>query len=466
MNQGSPLNTRSRSTIQDHSYRIPGVMLSLCSSVLAVGGISFAIFSWHGLAWLLFSIVVGLFGMRMFVLYLGETQPSEKMLVTAQTPWVRSMAAGDVQQSPFPPVQPRVPQNVPSSVSTAAAIIPQQLNPTNYRQQALSPGMYGGYNPQIATTIAMNVPVDEDPLFQLEKPVPGTRCFILPKEGGLIFECQDRYALNAKRGRYAIADGVEGSFVPTPWARILSKNFVERSVDFESEEEFKRWLVICSHLWHMWMEQRWVPTMQALRARHGDKPGDWSDDIRQGAEATLIGCSVMPGSPVRKTSPAIRVFAIGDGEFFLFRLHPENGWILVQCFPYTESYQFGSHPNTLMTLPREDLLQEAWAHFQKISINALAGDRIILASSIIARWLLRQVEQHTDLWVPFLNIIDPLAPIHPTDAGMLDQSALYTASAMGRAGRNEKEFEYYMRQELQAGRIEDDDLTVLSIVVQ
>ena len=435
------LNTHQRVTIKDRPYRTPGVVLSLCSIVLALGGIYFAIFSWHGAAWLLFSIVVGLLGTRLFVLWLGANLSSEKILktpVTAQSPWVRSITAGDTQQQILHPgpLQELHPRNIPSPVSTPTAVISQLLNPINYRPQGLSPTIYGDYSAQIATTIAMNVPIDEDPLYQLEESVPGTRCFILPKTGGLMFECQDRYALNAKRGRYAVADGTAGSFVPTPWARILTKNFVERGGDFASEEEFKSWLVTCSQQWHMWMKQRWVPTMQALRARNGDKPGDWSNNIYQGAEATLIGCSIMPGNPMRKKLPAIQVFAIGDSEFFLFRPHPEYGWILVKCFPYTELHQFGSHPNTLMTLPQEDLLYGAWAHFQKISINALAGDRIILASSTIARWLLRQVEQHTDLWVPFLNVSDP------------------------------KDFEYGMRQELYAGRIEDDDLTVVSITVQ
>ena len=414
-------------------------MLSLCSVALATGGIFFALFSWHGPASLLFSIVVGLFGTRMFVLWLGATRPSEKILVTARTPWVRSTPAGGAWQQPLSvPVQPQglQPHDIPSPAPTMTAIITQPPYPPGYTQQTTSPGMYSGYNPQIAATIAMNVPIDEDPLFQLDEPVPGTRCFILPKEGELMFECQDRYALNAKRGRYTVADGLAASFVPGPWARIICKNFVEHSGDFASEEEFKSWLIACSQQWHMWMEQRWVPTMNSLRARSGDEAGDWSNDIYQGAEATLIGCSVMPGTPVRKTTPVIRVFAMGDSEFFLFRPHPENGWMLVKCFPYTESHQFGSHLNTVTTLQRTDLLERAWALHLTTSINAWSGDRIILASGTIAQWLLRQVEQDTGLWVPFLNIIDP------------------------------KEFEYRMREEQHAGRIEDDDLTVLSIAVQ
>lgn len=431
-------NTREQAHTTVRSYRIPGVILSLCSSILALAGIFYALFPWHGPLSLLFSIVVGLFGTRMFVLWLGATRPATKKLVTEGKPWARSITADATQQLPL--TQPGPPQglyrhDISSPASTMTALIPQSLYSGDYVLQTTLPGMYDD-NPQVATTIAMNVPIDKDPLFQLDEPVPGTRCFILPREGKLMFECQDRFALNAKRRRYAVANGTADSFVPAPWARLLCKNFVERSGDFASEEEFIGWLVACSQQWHRWMVQRWVTTMNVLRTRIGDKPGDWSNDIRQGAEATLIGCSIMPGSPLRKTTPAIQVFAIGDSEFFLFRPHPENGWMLMKCFPYTEPYQLGSHLRTVTTSVREDMLKGAWTHHQKTSINALAGDRIILATGTIARWLLWQIEQNTGRWVPFLNITHP------------------------------KVFEQYMREEQHAGRIEDEDLTMLSIVVQ
>jgi hypothetical protein len=431
-------STQGRAHTMNRSYRIPGVILSLCSSILALGGIFYALFSWHGPVSLLFSIVVGLFGTRMFVLWLGATRPTTKKLVTEGKPWMRSITAGDAQQLPL--IQPGLPQAlyphaISSPASTTTAPAPQAPYSGDYALQTTFPGIYDE-NPQVATAIAMNVPIDKDPLFQLDEPVPGTQCFILPREGKLMSECQDRFALNSKRSRYAVADGKAGSFVPAPWARILCKNFVERSGDFASEEEFTGWLVACSQQWHRWMVQRWVPTMNVLRARSGDKPGDWSNDIRQGAEAALIGCSIVPGSPVRKTTPAIRVFAIGDSEFFLFRPHPANGWTLMKCFPYIASHQSGTHPYTVTTSVREDMLKGAWTHHQKISINALTGDRIILATGTIARWLLRQIEQNTGHWVPFLNITDP------------------------------EVFAQYLRQEQQAGRIEDEDLTMLSIAVQ
>lgn len=431
-----PQKAGASSTI---SLRLPGVILSLCSMILAISGIFFAIFSWHGTVSLLFSIVVGLFGTRMFVLWLGANQTGEKNLATARTPWVRSIPASDTwQMSIHAPGRQRgpYPHSIASPAPAMTAIVPQSPYPLDHVQQIASPGIATGYNPYIAATIAVNVPIDEDPMFQVGKPVPGTQCFILPKEGESMFECRDRYALNAKLSRYAVASGVAGSFVPGPWAHIICKNFVERGENFANEEEFKSWLVACSQQWHMWMEQRWVPTMNVLRARDGDNLGDWSEEILQGAQTTLIGCSVLPGSPVRKTKPTIRVFAIGDSEFFLFRPQPENGWTLVKCFPYTGSHQFGSHPNTLMTLPQPDLLERAWVLHQTTSVNTLPGDRIILASAPIAQWLLRQVEQNTGIWVPFLNIIDP------------------------------KEFESRMRHELHAGRIQDDDLTVLSIAVR
>jgi len=74
----------------------------------------------------------------------------------------------------------------------------------------------------------------------------------------------------------------------------------------------------------------------ALRERSGDRHGNWSDDIRQGAQTTLIGCSLLSYAEQQNTSNVVSVFAIGDGEFFLFSPNTKDGWDLVETFPYTD----------------------------------------------------------------------------------------------------------------------------------
>jgi len=85
---------------------------------------------------------------------------------------------------------------------------------------------------------------------------------------------------------------------------------------------------------------------------------------------------------------------------------------------------------------RADLLERAWIQRRTKRFNVFTGDIIVLASDTLAKWLLTQVQQQTDRWMPLLTGI---------------------ASA---------EFEQRIRQEFHQGRIEDDDLTMLVIPVQ
>ncbi len=255
------------------------------------------------------------------------------------------------------------------------------------------------------------VPIEQDPLFQLDRPAANTRCFLLPKEGEPLVECQDRYALDAQHSCYAVADGVAGSFVPGPWARIVAQRFVERAGAFTDQQDFRQWLSACSTEWHEWIDKRWVPTINALRQRNGDGPANWSEEIRKGAQTTLIACTLLPemgGSyAAYAASTLVNIFAIGDSEFFLFRANMQGGWQLEQAFPFTHPAEFGTRPDTLVTSQRDDLLAWAWTHAKTTMVSAFPGDLLVLATDTLAKWLLTQVQQqNTDRWVPLLSIQD------------------------------------------------------------
>lgn len=293
-----------------------------------------------------------------------------------------------------------------------------------------------GPDEQSFATTTSYVPIEEDQLFALDAPVNNVRCFILSKEGEQLVECQDRYALNAGRNCYAVADGVSGSFVAGPWARIIAKNFVAHGAQFAGEDEFKQWLEATSQEWLQWIENRWVPTMNAIRGRAGERPGDWSSHIRQGSQTTLIGCSLTQPSPLRRTNGVARVFAVGDSEFFLFRPARTGEWHLVAAFPYKEPHEFGSHPDTLITIARPDLLERTWTSAKTADYPVFAGDCLVLTSDTLAKWLLGQIGQHSDLWQPFLSLTDP------------------------------RDFERRVREEVHSGRMEEDDMTMLVIPIR
>src|SRR2546421_979834 len=431
--------------------RVLGALLSLTSMILA----AVSIFFHQSTLGLMISVVVALFGLRVFILWLGTGAPSVTLAsrpIDPTPPPVYPTSTFNPEQKPALHTRPLTPigpnLSLPtrpgvSSVSTiqglrrssassmsSAPITAYPSQPVNAAQSSYTPPMFEERRAQALAPQAPYIP----PIFEVDPPVGNVQCFILPKEGAPLVECQDSYALHAEHRRYAVADGVAGSFVPGPWARIIAKSFVERNGTFLNKEDFQAWLVECSQQWHKWLANRWLPTMHAMSKRSRDSYSDWSNDIRPGAQTTLIGCSLLSQREQQGTVTAVSVFAIGDGQFFLFR--PNTGWNLVEMFPYSDTDKFGSRPDTLVTVLRTDLLERAWAQRKTKLCKVSPGDIIVLASGTLAKWLLTQVQQHTDRWRPLLS------------------------------GISTAEFEQYIRTELHNDRIEDDDLTMLIIPIQ
>ena len=436
------------------SRRALGLLLSSASIILALLGVIF----FQSAAAFILAVIVILFAARVFALWLGANRAAAPTPLAGTGPHWTPVGAAPEQQSQirsgafapsappggYPQAQPRLSSNVPLA-PLAGNPAPLMARPA---RMGGGPSLPAAANnnlpapepetPVMSVASISYVPIDQDPLFQLDMPVANERCFLLPKEGEPLVECQDRFALhiNGAQRCYAVADGVAGSFVPGPWARIVAKSFVERGGSFADIQEFQGWLADCSRLWHSWIERRWVPTINALRARNGDNPGDWSNEIRQGAQTTLIGCSLAPAQQVENdTSTAISVFAVGDAELFLFTPGEDGGWSVEDMFPFDSSKEFDAHPDTLVTAARPDLVERAWLRRKTMLINAFPGDLLVLTTDTLAKWLLQQIEQDTRRWMPLLSISDPGA------------------------------FEQHIRREFHSDQVDDDDLTMLVIPI-
>jgi len=447
--------------------RVLGALLSLASAILAILGVIFQ----HSILSLIFSGFIVLFAVRVFVLWLGsnrattaQSTPAQHMVPAQQPATYPSAQYAQYSQEPRPltptgsllPMQPAYPAPnqgyVPATPAynannaynggmayAAASNFPQSSYPpppayafhASYSQGLPAPHEESQRTPASGPY----VPIEQDPLFALDAPSGNERCFMLAKEGEPLVECQDRYAIHSANRCYAVADGVAGSFVPGPWARIVTKGFVERGGKFANKEDFQSWLMECSREWQSWIETRWIPTINALRERNGERPGDWSNDLRQGAQTTLIGCSLFSNTEQHDAPTSATVFAIGDSEFFLFSPNPTGGYDVAETFPFSDPNEFNVRPDTLVTMQRTDLLERAWVQRKTMHINVFSGDVIVLASDALAKWLLTQVYQQTNKWLPLLT------------------------------SHSAAEFERCVRGELQQGLIEDDDLTMLVIPI-
>ncbi len=398
--------------------RVLGLVLAMLGMLLALLA---AAFSWGQVAVLVLAVLLFLVATRLFALWL-----SARPLQSA--PWgppVQSVYGGD----------PLLASRFSGSFNAAATTA---LGYDEFAPVSPQVSLLNGSDPRTVdkqpTLIFAQSPIEQDKFFVLDPPLGNERCFLLPKEGEPLVECQDRYALAADHGyrRYAVSDGVAGSFVPGPWARVVAKSFVQQGTLLLEERDFHAWLLRCSREWQSWIEQRWVPTINATRLSNGDQARDWSQEIGQGAQATLLGCVIDP-SWSNAVALTINIFAIGDSEFFHFAPSQRGGWVVQHAFPYMSSRDFNSYPTTLVTAERPDLVKRAWASHKATTLSAFPGDMIVLATDTLARWIWAQIELQTNRWQLLLTL------------QTLD------------------EFEAYLRSEFRRDQVEDDDVTMLVI---
>ncbi|HCI80012.1 MAG TPA: hypothetical protein DHW02_09995, partial [Ktedonobacter sp.] len=297
--------------------------------------------------------------------------------------------------------------NAPSQNSFSA--------PMNYPTQVAD---YNGNSPTIPA-----IPIEQDELFQLDAPAMGEYVLYMPQEGEALVDCQDRFALNTHRGRYAIADGVKGSFVPSAWARILARGFVEYDQDvyqtvpmmtqgqdtsggslyFGERTQFEQWLQQCRTSWHTWIRSRWIPAINASRMQYGESPLDWESEIERGAQSTLTGCWLRARNNPADPYIDVHVSVIGDSEFFLFRRDEQGAWQNVAALPFISIDEFDTRLAALTTRSETEQTGYAWTLWQEGSIAALPGDRIVLATASLAQWILMQVQQHQMQWTTLLE---------------------------------------------------------------
>ena len=80
--------------------------------------------------------------------------------------------------------------------------------------------------------------------------------FIIHKEGESLDDCQDAWAQDDRKGRYAIADGATRSFFPKEWATLLVEYFCE-NIDLSSAKtDWKDWLGPIQQKWYEQVEEK------------------------------------------------------------------------------------------------------------------------------------------------------------------------------------------------------------------
>lgn len=263
--------------------------------------------------------------------------------------------------------------------------------------------------------------------------VQEVRSFVFPKEGNDPERSQDKFALHSHNGscRYAIADGVGASFLPSQWAQLLTTNYVSLKEDFKDKREFTHWLTASSLQWNHWVDTSWIPqTNQKLGYEK-----DWSRDKAKGAQTTFVGCSFSKDDLALNGSTLVHVTVVGDTVFFLIRPPhtTQDQWEHVS-FACRTVDDFGPVPDTLAT--SEQYIQHAWNLLKSNVYRASSEDYIILATDALAKWILAQIQANSNPWIVLLALAHP------------------------------QNFSEFVLQERQKGTLETDDTTMIIVPLQ
>ncbi len=236
--------------------------------------------------------------------------------------------------------------------------------------------------------------------------------FTQPKQGHTSEEFEDACAVDADKGRFAVADGASESSYSGEWAGWLTSGFVEKSL-FEGAG---------------WAE--WLPPVQALWKEcipAAPESISWfaEEKIHDGAFATFLGLEFTL-TPKERTFQAIAV-----GDSCLFQIREDK---LLKAFPLVNSAEFGTRPALLgsrqivagKTLPEKRLVA-----------NFLPQDTFYLMTDALANWFLNQAEKNQYPWRE-LNEIRSL----PTPMSI---------------------FERWVNDQRSSGALKNDDVTLIVI---
>jgi hypothetical protein len=201
--------------------------------------------------------------------------------------------------------------------------------------------------------------------------------FRVPKEGQSEAECEDAYAADAARGRFAIADGASESAFAGVWAEMLAQAHVAHG------RAWSRWLAEVRGAWQGHFQDQEMPWYLETK-------------FDEGAFATLLGLDlrVTPRSDGRL---AWRTQAVGDSCVFQVR-----GDQLQQAFPIKRAADFDSRPWLVGSRPQ----MPGAARCKRLRGlgSWQPGDAFLLMTDALAQWLLQDAESGGQPWTALRSV--------------------------------------------------------------
>ncbi|GEM_PF-6305829 len=196
-------------------------------------------------------------------------------------------------------------------------------------------------------------------------------------------DCQDAGLISPEHKRYAVADGVTGSFFPTEWATLLVGHFcndtgsVNRSL-FKSKN-WRDWLAPIQKEWRAQINEKVAnkTTRDAFHLRNSLVEG-------VPAAAAFVGLEINIQD---KTQPIWQAMILGDSCLFHLHGNQLNSYLL------KKPGEFNYHPKHFASLMSRTKYEPEFVSgiFEK-------GDFFVLATDAIAKWILTRYESGGAIW--------------------------------------------------------------------
>lgn len=200
------------------------------------------------------------------------------------------------------------------------------------------------------------------------------RIFWYAKDARSPEQYQDAYAVDAKRGTVAIADGVSSSLFAGSWAKLITQACVQEPPTVRDAAAVKQWLDR--------QRQRWLAPIDVKALSWHQKP-----KFKDGAATTLLWVRVIPVSEPDGGPPrAYRLYAYAIGDCTLFHV---SGGQVQRAFPFEDSRLFEAKPHVLRSV---ELPNAAALSFDSLEDGCEAGDMLVLATDALALWALQELE--------------------------------------------------------------------------
>lgn len=259
---------------------------------------------------------------------------------------------------------------------------------------------------------------------------PDVHIFGVAKLGNSAEEYEDATGSSSEGRRFAIADGATQTSFADRWSQILALEYIMNPPAEEPQPaRLNNWLEPLQEAWSMGIPWEKLPWFALEKARTGACTTLLAVEFMSSASdhdrSARTFWRKMLGAPL---APRMRWKAEAVGDSCLFVIRDDR---LLHSFPLSRPAEFTHSPVLITTDPKQNRL--VCEHLKLADGDCQPGDTFLLMTDALAKWFLARHVVNEKPWRRLGELT------------------------------GEIEFRQFVGEEREAGRIENDDTTLMAI---